>query len=245
MRTWITTSIVVLVAIVAGILSASHIIQLGLEALPPEHDWQAYLLPLPIDGALLMASLRLAEAKRQNCKPGFIVWMTLFLGVIGSIAANLAAAPPTLTAQLLAVSAPIALTLSVEILLSGFGRPVKASEIDSEPLSTPRGSEDTGEAIPTPQIPVLRIDDSQGKSASAVNASPKRAKEEAKATSQGISTDEANRLIAQDYVTQGVTPNRAQVRQDHRVGAQRADKIIALVREANTMRQEASADLVA
>lgn len=231
MRQWVTTSIVVLVAIVAGILSASHIITLGLEAMPSEHDWQAYLLPLPIDGALLMASLSLAEARRQGRKPGLIVWTTLTLGVTGSIAANLAAAPPTLTARLLAVSAPIALALSVELLLSGSEKAIPAHlEARTDVFMSPE-SKDTREAISTPEIVSPEVPRNTVADIVVPESVPTRDKS---TRSRPAETEEANHLIAQDYVTRGMAPNRAQVRQDHKVGAVRADKIIALVREAHT-----------
>lgn len=202
----VTKTVVAVVALVAGILSGAHIIALGLDVLPPGHAWQAWLAPVPIDGALLIASLSLADARRAGRKAGLIVWATLAVGVIGSIAANWSAAPDSFTGKALAVSAPIALALSVEILLSDTGKVVKTSpQIAPEPLLVTPEGEDTQET-------------------------PKRLTEPlAVKRSRKVDPGE-NRRIAEDYVRAGVTPNRARVRADHQVGASRADEIARLVK---------------
>lgn len=215
----VTLAVVALVAVIAGILSGAHIITLGLEVLPPGHEWQAWLAPIPIDGALLVASLSMAEARRQGRKAGAVVWSTLIAGIGGSIAANLAAAPPTLTAQLLAVSAPIALALSVEILLASSGKPEASSQIDSNDLNRTSEGEDTRET------------DSEAHRGSEPPSALKAVrKTTANTTGSRGGTAEANRVIAEAYAVTGVIPSRGTVRQEHRVGAKRADEIIALTR---------------
>jgi hypothetical protein len=236
----VTLAVVALVAVIAGILSGAHIITLGLEVLPPGHEWQAWLAPIPIDGALLVASLSMAEARRQGRKAGAVVWSTLIAGIGGSIAANLAAAPPTLTAQLLAVSAPIALALSVEILLASSGKPetssqiasgvlpdaagpLTRSQIDSNGLNRTSEGEDTRESLSEAHRgsePPKRSEDSPTAVKGIQKASP----------GQRAGTAEANRVIAEAYAATGVIPSRGTVRQEHRVGAKRADEIIALTR---------------
>lgn len=240
MRPWVTTLVVWVVAIVAAVLSGAHIIDLGLGALPPEHAWQAYLLPLPIDGCLLLASMSLADARRQDRSPGFIVWLTLFTGVIGSIAANFSAAPPTLTGRLLAVSAPIALALSIEILLSRSGRVIPAlqeghrgDEMHPEGHHAGEGFRAVRNELELKEHPVTPVDTPK--------ASPRP---KSKGSKLPADTAEANRIMAQAYRDQGITPNRAQVRRDHRVGAPRADQIIRLIRDMTSEQEPKARELL-
>lgn len=209
-RTGITRATVALVAVTAAVLSAAHIITLGLSVLPPEHAWQAWLTPLPIDGALLIASMSLADSRKAGGKGGLVIWTTLTVGVLGSITANWIAAPPGLVGKALAVSAPIALALSVELLLSGTEKaPVKAAETPVGAVPGPSEGRDTRETVPA--VPTQAV------AKTGRQASP-----------------EENRRIAETYARQGVTPNRATVRRDHRVGATRADSIVRLARELET-----------
>lgn len=244
MRPWVTTLVVWVVAIVAAVLSGAHIIDLGLGALPPEHAWQAYLLPLPIDGCLLLASMSLADARRQDRSPGFIVWLTLFTGVIGSIAANFSAAPPTLTGRLLAISAPIALALSIEILLSRSGRAIPAVSERRRGNEIPSEGKDTGHVISEPLSAVPNTAEAEAIPASSVKPLEASSRPKSKGSKLPADTQEANRIIAETYRDQGITPNRAQVRRDHRVGAPRADQIIRLIRDMTSEHEPKARELV-
>lgn len=206
----VNRAVVALVALTAGAISASHIIELGQEAYGPGHGWQAALAPVPVDGALLIASLALASARRAGRPAGATVWVTLVTGVIGSIAANLASAPPTLTARLLAVSAPIALALAVEILLAGNG-PKKAAETAEEPRT----------AIPEGE-------DTRGPQRTAESVKPQPTPKAVRPTAEA--REARDREIAEAYAVRGIVPNRARVRTDHKVGAGRADRIIRMTR---------------
>lgn len=106
---------VVMVAAAAAVVSFDH--QRVLAELAGE-GWRAFLLPLSVDGMLLAASLTALERRRAGQPVGGVVWFALALGVLASMAANVAAAEPSLEGRLVAAWPPVALKLSLAMLLT-------------------------------------------------------------------------------------------------------------------------------
>lgn len=116
--TWqrtLTGLAVVVVAAVAAAISYSHLQALALSA--GEGAWQAAILPLSVDGMMLCASLTAITRRRAGQNVGALPWCALLLGVAASVAANIASAEPTVEGRLIAAWPPVALLLSLELLL--------------------------------------------------------------------------------------------------------------------------------
>lgn len=111
----VTGAAVLVVAVVAAVISYSHMQQLALEA--GEGVWQAAMLPLSVDGMMLAASMTALVRKRAGENVGVLPWLALLLGVAASVAANIASAEPTLEGRLIAAWPPVALLVSLEMLL--------------------------------------------------------------------------------------------------------------------------------
>jgi hypothetical protein len=110
----VTAAAVTLVALVAAAASYSHMHALALEA---GEGTMAVVLPLSVDGLVVAATMTLLSARRTNRRAGPLPWLALLLGLGASLAANVAAAEPTVVGRLVAAWPPVALALSVEMLL--------------------------------------------------------------------------------------------------------------------------------
>jgi hypothetical protein len=75
-------------------------------------DWRAWLLPVSVDGLVLVASRTMLVRRRAGQSAGALAWAALLLGLTASLAANVAAAEPTLIGRLLAAWPPVALLFS-------------------------------------------------------------------------------------------------------------------------------------
>jgi hypothetical protein len=117
----VTTAAVSLVALVAAAASYSHMRQLAEAA--GEGDMAA-VLPLSVDGLVVAASMSLLSAKRAGQRAGALPWLALAAGLGASLAANVAAAQPTVVGRLVAAWPPAAFALSFELLLRQHGRQV-------------------------------------------------------------------------------------------------------------------------
>lgn len=101
---------VAVVATVAAVVSYSHMHDLAARA---GEDWRSWLEPLSVDGLLVGASLVLYV--RRSSWPA---WLALTVGLLVSLAANLADAQPTLISRAVSAWPAVALALSYETLLT-------------------------------------------------------------------------------------------------------------------------------
>lgn len=99
---------VAVVALVAAIVSYSHMHDVAERA---GEGWRAWIEPLSVDGLLVGASL--VVTTRWHAR---LAWLAVAVGILVSLAANLAAAEPNLVSRL--VAAWPAVALSYETLLS-------------------------------------------------------------------------------------------------------------------------------
>jgi hypothetical protein len=102
------------VASIAAWSSYSHMVHVTLRY--GERPEVAYVLPISVDGMLLVASTVMVDDKRAG---GMVRWsarVAFTAGVAASVAANIAAAQPTLGARIVAAWPAVALLLVVEML---------------------------------------------------------------------------------------------------------------------------------
>jgi hypothetical protein len=115
--TWarlVTAGAVLMVSAVAAVVSFCHMQHLALEA---GEEWRADILPFSVDGLLVAASLVIFVRRRAGRRAGGLPWVGLLLGVSASVAANIAAAQPTVLGRVVAAWPPVAFALSFELLV--------------------------------------------------------------------------------------------------------------------------------
>jgi Protein of unknown function (DUF2637) len=110
----VTTTSVLAVALVAAVASYEHMRALAELA---GEGWRSWLLPVSVDGLAVAASMTMLVRRRAGQPAGPLPWAALLLGLGASLAANVAAADPTLVGRLVAAWPPIGLLLSYELLL--------------------------------------------------------------------------------------------------------------------------------
>jgi hypothetical protein len=110
----VTTAAVLSVALVAAIASYEHMRALAEIA---GEGWRSWLLPISVDGLAVAASMTMLVRRRAGEKSGALAWAALLLGLGASLAANVAAAEPTLVGRLVAAWPPLGLLLSYELLM--------------------------------------------------------------------------------------------------------------------------------
>jgi Protein of unknown function (DUF2637) len=113
----VTTAAVVAVAGVAAVASYEHM--RALASLAGE-GWRSWLLPISVDGLAVAASTMLVR-RRAGQAAGALPWTALLLGLGASLAANVAAAEPTVVGRLVAAWPPVGLLLSYELLMQQHG----------------------------------------------------------------------------------------------------------------------------
>jgi hypothetical protein len=110
----VTTASVLAVALVAAVASYEHMRALAELA---GEGWRSWLLPISVDGLAVAASMTMLVRRRAGQRSGPLPWVALLLGLGASLAANVAAAEPTVVGRLVAAWPPVGLLLSYELLL--------------------------------------------------------------------------------------------------------------------------------
>jgi Protein of unknown function (DUF2637) len=110
----VTTAAVLSVALVAAVASYEHMRAL---AETSGEGWRAWLLPISVDGLAVAASMTMLVRRRAGERTGVLAWVALLLGLGASLAANVAAAEPTVPGRLVAAWPPVGLLLAYELLM--------------------------------------------------------------------------------------------------------------------------------
>ena len=131
----VTVGAVLLVAAVAAIVSFAHMWTVADRA---GEQWRAWLLPLSVDGLVVAASMALLTRRRTGLPGGRLAWCALLGGVGASLAANIAAAEPTVTARVVAAWPALAFAVAFELLLQQRREPVV------DPVDDPVGEDRPG-----------------------------------------------------------------------------------------------------
>jgi hypothetical protein len=132
---------VAVVAVTAAIISFSHVHSVAIRT--GETELTSWLLPISIDGAVVAAVSVLLADSRAGRRPRPLTWLLLALGLLSSLAANVAAAEPTGTARVVAAWPPLALVLGIEVL-AGLARRVDPHGVqarDTSELVMPAGND--------------------------------------------------------------------------------------------------------
>lgn len=116
------------VAAIAAIASYSHMRHLALEYKQPEVI--ADMLPISVDGMLVVATLALGDGRRNR----WSAWAAATIGVAASIVANVLAAEPSVIARCISAWPAIAFLFVVEVITrGGRSRATKPVEVVEEP----------------------------------------------------------------------------------------------------------------
>ena len=111
-------------------------------------QWRAWLLPLSVDGLVVAASMVLLTRRRAGLPGGRLAWCALLGGVGASLAANVAAAEPTVTARVVAAWPALAFAVAFELLLQQ--RRVAVTEpADTQPIEPGEPGVPVGQDRPT------------------------------------------------------------------------------------------------
>ncbi|MFF1676209.1 DUF2637 domain-containing protein [Streptomyces sp. NPDC058256] len=94
----------------------------------------AALWPLSVDGLLLLSTVGLLKpSDRPGTRGRTVVWLAFLLGIMVSLAANIAAAPALVWKPVLVAGwPPVALLLAVELMAHGPGGQVKEADSEDE-----------------------------------------------------------------------------------------------------------------
>lgn len=104
-----------MLALIAGVVSFGHMHELALAA--GEDQFTAALIPFSVDGMVLASSLSLLVDSRSGRRGGGLPWTLLVLGSVASLAANVAAATPTVEGRVIAAWPSFALMGAYELLM--------------------------------------------------------------------------------------------------------------------------------
>ena len=136
----VTVAAVLLVAAVAAVVSYAHMQTVSQRA---GEQWRAWLLPLSVDGLVVAASMVLLTRRRAGLPGGWLAWCALLGGVGASLAANVAAAEPTVTARVVAAWPALAFAVAFELLLqqrrAPMGDELAAPVVEDPPTAHPVG----------------------------------------------------------------------------------------------------------
>jgi Protein of unknown function (DUF2637) len=110
-----TTASVVLLACIAAVVSYGHMHMLTL--VHGESAWTAALIPLSVDGMIVASSMTLLADSRAGRAGGVLPWVLLAAGSAASLAANVAAAEPTVYGRIIAAWPSFALIGAYELLM--------------------------------------------------------------------------------------------------------------------------------
>ncbi|WP_030506717.1 DUF2637 domain-containing protein [Microbispora rosea] len=107
---------VFLLAVIAGVVSFRHMHELCLRH--GEDHLAAVLIPLAVDGLIVVASMSILLANRSGFRGGLLAWSLLVVGSLASLGANVAIAEPSLIGRIIAAWPSLALIGSYELLVS-------------------------------------------------------------------------------------------------------------------------------
>lgn len=123
-----------LVAGIAGFASYNHIVSVARDA--GEHGAVAAVLPLSIDGLIVVGTMAMIDDKKHGRRPRWSARVALGFGVVATLAANIASAEPGLKAALVAAAPALAFLIAVEVL-ARTGRPITQPDVTEPPVQPP------------------------------------------------------------------------------------------------------------
>jgi len=113
----VRTTTVVAVSTVAAVAAAVSFMHMHTLAARAGEGWRAWLVPLAVDGLVVAASMSMLVRRRAGKRAGWLAWTSMTAGITASLAANVAAAEPTLIGRAVAAWPPLALLMAYELLM--------------------------------------------------------------------------------------------------------------------------------
>ncbi|MEV0586743.1 DUF2637 domain-containing protein [Nonomuraea sp. NPDC050310] len=107
---------VAILAGIAAVVSFRHMHELRLRH--GEGHLAAILIPLAVDGTIVVASMSILLANRYGSRSGALAWTLLIVGSLASLGTNVAVAEPSLIGRITAAWPSAALIGSYELLMS-------------------------------------------------------------------------------------------------------------------------------
>lgn len=124
-------------AVVAGIAGyASYWHQVAVATRAGERAELAHIVPLSVDGVLVVASIVMVDARHEGRHPHWVARVGFGIGILASVSANIASALPTWLGRAEAAWPAFALLLVVE-MLSRRGRPIRESATTAPTVVAP------------------------------------------------------------------------------------------------------------
>ncbi|WP_197285903.1 DUF2637 domain-containing protein [Nocardiopsis sp. NRRL B-16309] len=143
---WTTVGAVLVLALIAAVVSYSHMYELALRHGEPE--WRAALFPLSVDGMIVGASMTLLSDARHGRRGGLLPWALLIIGSGASLAANVAVADPTMWSRIIHAWPSFALIGAYELLMREFRTAARgvgtASAVDPSPTTEEKEAQGSG-----------------------------------------------------------------------------------------------------
>src|SRR5262245_12656014 len=143
------------VALVAAVVSYHH--QVKVASAVGEDRFIALILPLSVDGLMVVAAWSIFTAKQAKGDANWWAKLAFAIGIAASVTANVAAAQPTLGARLVASWPAVALLMTVELL----SRTPRAVE-EPEAATTPAKDRQPSKPKPSDRPAKIRQLHSQG-----------------------------------------------------------------------------------
>lgn len=150
---WVRRSAVAAVLVVAGVAAVVSYCHMQHLAELSGEEWRSRLIPLSVDGMLVAATLAIVDRRRVGRPAGWVPWTGLSLGVLASLAANIAAARSDPISRAIAAWPPVALALSVETLVIVLREPVADVALSNTKRHDVGKESDTAPAAPAPSRP--------------------------------------------------------------------------------------------
>ena len=123
---------VALLALIAAVVSFRHMHELCLRH--GEDHLAAVLIPLAVDGLIVVASMSILLANHYGSRGGLLAWSLLVVGSLASLGANVAVAEPSLIGRIIAAWPSLALIGSYELLMSQIRRSAgRWAEVKDDP----------------------------------------------------------------------------------------------------------------
>ncbi|TMR96591.1 DUF2637 domain-containing protein [Nonomuraea basaltis] len=149
---------VTLLAVIAAVVSFRHMHELCLRH--GEDPLAAVLIPLAVDGTIVVASMSILLSNRYGSRGGTLAWTLLVIGSLASLGANIAVAESSMIGRIIAAWPSAALIGSYELLMSQVRRLSARSNSRERHEATPSievpmvsepGSDSVGDVVPPPR----------------------------------------------------------------------------------------------
>ncbi|SNS61239.1 Protein of unknown function [Asanoa hainanensis] len=139
----------VAVTTIAAVASYDHMHELALSA--GQSPALAAMLPLSVDGLVLVATVALGDGRRHRGS----AWVALAVGVAASLAANVMAADASPVSRVVSAWPAVALLLTVEVLARSGRTPATATPATATPATAGQSAAGLVTSLPPARPPVM------------------------------------------------------------------------------------------